>query len=95
MSPLARAIQQGFLQEIVKIADSFSGGVEPVAARVPTDTAPAPTPTPTARAPRRPAYTPLASERAEHLTDIGGLGMMAGASADELMQAVTGESKSK
>lgn len=33
----------------------------------------------------------MASEHAEHLTDLGGLGMMGAASADELREALTGQ----
>lgn len=84
MSWLAHAVNQGFFHEIVKIADSFSGGVDPVGARAPVETTPSPTPS------NRPRHTPMASERAEHLTDIAGLGMMGLASADELREALTG-----
>lgn len=34
---------------------------------------------------------PYASERAEHLTDLGGLGLMAGANADRLRESLTGQ----
>ena len=84
--PLA-ACFRAFCSELNKIASGESF-VPP--AGVPGTPPPASAPSGVRR--RRAPLPYLATEHAEHVTDLGGLGMMMGSSADRLYEGVTGKS---